>query len=161
MPRPLTVFLPVGPGAGCTVVAGDPGAWLPAPATAVGDAWVLSLHAGPVAHGAVCRVGTATHDGTDLWRPISWQASDAGGHTRAIDRLLPTFAGELGVVRAPSPTLVLTGSYDPPGSVVGSVADRAGLERVAQATARRFVSDVARRLAGLCTEQGKVPVALR
>jgi len=42
--------------------------------------------------------------------------------------------------------LELTGTYDPPGGVLGEVADRVFGHRVAQATAHRFLEDVASRL---------------
>ena len=146
--RTITVFLPVEPAA-AEAVAADPQWWLPAPAAAAAGGWVVSLHAGPATHPVLCRVG-APHRAIDgLWRAISWAPSDARGTTRALDRLLPQFAGDLGLLSAPAPTLVLTGSYDPPGALLGSVADRAGLERVAQATARHFVADVAKGLTAL------------
>ncbi len=42
--------------------------------------------------------------------------------------------------------LELTGTYDPPGGVVGAVADRIVGHRIAEAAAHRFLDDVASRL---------------
>jgi hypothetical protein len=42
---------------------------------------------------------------------------------------------------------VLTGTYRPPGGAIGVAADRLLLERVADATSRRWLRDVATRLA--------------
>ena len=162
MPRDLTIFLPVDAATVASVARDDPQRWLPAPAAAVPGGWVVTLHAGRAAHSVLCRVGPAVPASAGPWRPVSWEPSDGAGRVRAIDRFLPRFTGELGVLQAPGPTLVLCGSYEPPGAVVGTVAAGAGLERVAQATARRFLADVAKRLAAAAAAAaGGTPLALR
>lgn len=149
MSRQLTAFLPVDSPGALSQLAADPQWWLPAPATAVPGGWVVPMHAGSLTRSVLCRVGAPVQETHRLWRPISWEPSDAGGRARPVDRLLPTFTGDLGVVLGPAATLVLTGTYDPPGAALGSIVDRAGLERVADRTARRFLVDIARQLTAL------------
>lgn len=147
MVRSLTAFLPVGgdPVALGSVLAGDPGVWLPPPAEASGpDGWIVVLRAGPARHAVLCGVGASVDDTGNLWRPLAWNPHGALG--RLVDRALPDFVGELGLLQGDSPTLVLTGGYQPPGGQVGTAGDIAGLHLLAEVSARRFLEDVSQRL---------------
>ena len=148
MHQPLTAFHPLPRSAAVAhLFQGDPSVWLPDLVRPLDDDWVIRLHAGPVSHTVLCHVGDPfTRDGS-LWRAISWVPSDADGHIRLLDALLPEFDGDLGLLEQPGPSLVLTGSYQPPGGGVGAAIDRVGLERVADATARRWLARVAKQLA--------------
>ena len=162
MPRNLTVFLPMDTDTAVSAICEDPQWWLPAPAAAVPGGWIVSLQAVRVAHWVVCRVGPSSATSpAGLWRSLSWEPSDGAGRVRSVDRFLPRFDGEVGIVQTPGPTLILSGWYEPPGAVVGSLADRAGLERVAESTARRFVAEIAKRLGAGDTAERETPLALR
>jgi hypothetical protein len=127
---------------------GDPAAWLPAPAALCVEGWLVDLHADgvllpPLAlQRAELQVSLPSTSGNAVVRSVSWHASRA-------DRLFPVFAGDLEL--APLPVsgwqLSLLGTYRPPLSVVGGTADRMLGHRVAEACVRRFVLDVADRLA--------------
>lgn len=122
----------------------DPHGWLPLPAIPLGGgAWRVLLHAGPVARSTRCRVGRPVSDTTATWRPVHWEPAPEGG-SAAI--LLPTLHGELGLLLGAAPTLFLTGTYRPPGGGLGGRLDSGGLRRVAEATARRFLDELAHRL---------------
>ena len=144
----LTAFLPISAKLDASHdFAGDPGLWLPEPAMLVEPGrWVIRLHAGVTSHTVVCEVGVAAEHADAVWRGFTWQASDLTGRSRVVDRAFPQFRGEIGLVTAPAPTLVLTGTYDPPGGSFGYALDRVGLERIANMSGRRLLSDIAARL---------------
>jgi hypothetical protein len=75
--------------------------------------------------------------------PLRWRA--ARGHL-----LFPTVDGQLEIaalsLHPPRVQVTLTGSYDPPFGAAGSLLDRAGPHRVAEAVVHRFVREVAARL---------------
>lgn len=149
MNRPLTVFLPIpGDTRGLSAaLGGDPAGWLPPPAEPAGpDEWTVMLHAGPARHQVVCHVGAAwTSDGV-LWRPLFWQPQGTEALGRLVDKVLPDFDGEIGLLDSSGSTLVLTGSYEPPGGALGTAGDLAGGRYVADTSGRRFLEDVARQL---------------
>ena len=151
-PHSLTVFLPIhgtvnGTPDATAAFADDPGLWLPEPARTVEPGrWVTRLHAGVTSQPVVCEVGSPTGHAGATWRRLCWQASDPAGRTRVVHRAFPRFEGEVGLVTAPAPTLVLSGTYDPPGGSLGIALDRAGLERVAEMTGRRLLTDISGRL---------------
>jgi hypothetical protein len=152
----LTAFHPlprVGIDAVRAALTSDPGVWLPEPAAPAPDGWVTRLHAGPVSHSALCVVGDPWADGEQTWRPIAWQPADSHGRVRPHHGALPAFQGDIGLVVNPAPTLVITGTYEPPGGVMGAAADRLLLERVANATARRWLVDAATRLVAQASAQ--------
>ena len=138
-------------------LADDPALWLPDPATPAPGGWVTRLHAGPVSHSALCVVGDPWTKDEQTWRPVAWQPADAHGRVRAHHGALPAFQGDIGLVAHPAPTLVITGTYDPPGGAVGAAADRLVLERVANATARRWLVDAATRLVAQAPAQEPAP----
>lgn len=131
------------------LLAAHPARWLPAPARAEGELWVVQLSAdgalpGPVAaHEAEVAVGPAEVSESGLSRTVSWRSAQ-------VPALIPMLAAdlELAPLEGGGSRLALVGSYRPPLSVVGTVADRLHGHRVAEACARRFVLDVGGRLAG-------------
>lgn len=131
-----------------SVLAGDPGEWLPAPAEPTEDGWRVRLLADGalpqpmVAHDALVRLGDADEDEhSGLLRAMSWRSA-------SMDRLVPTLDGDLELVSLDGYgcQLSLMGSYRPPMSVVGEAGDRLFGRRVAEACVRRLVLDVAERL---------------
>src|SRR5437879_5843993 len=73
--------------------------------------------------------------------PLSFDVQEAGG---LIPSLRGTFdAAWLGSART---QLALSGSYDPPFSVLDRMADRTLLHRVAETVAHHFLQEVAERL---------------
>lgn len=126
----------------------DPEQWLPPPAALGAEGWLIDLHADgvlvpPLAlQRAEVQLSPPSVSGGVLVRSLSWHAARA-------DRVFPVFAGDLEL--APLPVrgwqLSLVGTYRPPLSVIGGAADRVLGHRVAEACVRRFVLDVAHRLA--------------
>ena len=78
--------------------------------------------------------------------PIKWRAQSG--------RLLfPTLRAQLDIVAVgfdpPLTQLVVEGTYEPPGGLIGAGADRLLLHRLAEATIYRFVHDIAMELRDL------------
>ena len=67
-----------------------------------------------------------------------WQA-EIGWQASSLAPLFPVFAGTI-VIR--SGELTLSGSYAPPGGVIGRAADRALLHIAAEGTARWFLARI-------------------
>jgi hypothetical protein len=130
-----------------TVLAGEPALWLPAPAHANGVGWQVDLHADGAlparlaSRTARATVGAATRSSGRLLRSITWRAV-----TR--EQLFPVLTAdlELAELGGGGCHLSLIGNYRPPLPVVGEAGDRLFGHRVAEATVRRFVLDVADRL---------------
>jgi hypothetical protein len=122
--------------------AGSPAEWLPAPASELSAGWwLVDLAAGPLHHEVRCHVGTTWEDATGLWRLLVWRPEGSSAH------MLPALEGVIGLrTEAGLATLILDGRYRPPGGRAGAMADAAGLRRVAQSTAHRFVTDIAGRI---------------
>lgn len=124
--------------------AGDPGLWLPGPATPTDLGWLVELRADGVlpaqlaAQLAEVVVGVPLRPGEALLRGVSW-------HARRADRLFPVLTGDLELFALPAGgcQLSLAGTYRPPLSVVGGAADRILGHRVAEACVRAFVLAVA------------------
>jgi hypothetical protein len=129
-------------------LSGDPGRWLPEPATPEVGGWVVDL----VAEGALpsliarrralvqtfaTQLVTAGH----LVVPVTWQATTA-------ERWFPTFDGDLEVseLAGDGCKIALVGTYTPPLGVVGDTSNRLAGHHVAEACARRFVLDVTARV---------------
>jgi len=87
------------------------------------------------------RVGQPQRVESKMLLPISWQP--ASGHG-----LLPAMDGDIEVapVGEHRTQLAMMMQYTPPFGLVGKVADRALLHRVAEATAKDFLVGVARRI---------------
>ncbi len=141
-------------------LASDPSTWLPQPASPADGGWEVDLRANGALPGAlatrraIVRVGpvpdrpvvgdagAAAPDATiGLLRPLRWEAATA-------EDLFPVLSADLELVplQGEGCQLTLMGSYRPPLSAVGDATDRLLGHRVAEATVRRFVLDVAARL---------------
>jgi hypothetical protein len=94
------------------------------------------------------RVGRPWRSGATRWRSLSWDPIGADGAAVLIDRLLPSFDGELGLhLGEPGrTTLVLDGRYQPPGGRIGTAVDTIALHRLARLTTTSLVSTTATKL---------------
>jgi hypothetical protein len=135
-------------------LAGDPGRWLPEPARQRGlERWTVALAAGPAHRPVSCHVDTPWRIGEAVWRSVTWDPVDDPDDMVPVARALPVFRGEVGVRPDESGVaIVLRGSYTPPAGGLGTVADAAGLRRVAEATIEWFLDEVTSRLATDATE---------
>ncbi|MTV25462.1 hypothetical protein FTX61_08580 [Nitriliruptoraceae bacterium ZYF776] len=147
MSRSLRAFLPV---AGATdalreVFADDPSTWLPNARRAGGPLWQVRLRGAGVERDVRLEIGSPWRSGATAWRSISWDPAGDDGAT--VDRLLPSFDGELGLHDASGhATLLLDGRYDPPGGGLGSALDALGLQRVARGTVERLLAEIGAQL---------------
>lgn len=125
----------------------DPSVWLPAAAEACHDGWRVQLDATgalPAALGrrdAIVRVGPTSAGADGARRGLTWRAV-------TLDRLFPVLDADLELVKLHGGgcQLTLMGTYRPPLSVVGGIAEGLLGHRVAEACVRRFVLDIADRL---------------
>ncbi|HUH08615.1 MAG TPA: hypothetical protein VML96_12525, partial [Egibacteraceae bacterium] len=130
-------------------LSGDPADWLPDPARRRGpDRWSIALAAGPFHRSVACSVGTAWRTGEEeLWRRVSWTPEAEPSDLVPLRAMLPSFDGQVGVRSdADGCALVLRGTYEPPGGVIGAAADATALHAVAAITAARFLDGIIRRL---------------
>jgi len=122
----------------------DVGGWLP---DLAGDAGASSEarmadvgfgHAVRVNRKVLVEVGTPIRDEARTLVPLRWR-SESG------EALFPALDGEIEVapVGASRTQLSMTARYTPPFGLLGRVADRALLHRVAEATIKDFVENVA------------------
>ena len=131
---------------------GDPGQWLPSPAEHSDGGWLVDVRADRAVPSAIAAHRTWTGvgepgvvgQGGAMLRRVEWRSASA-------DWLVPVLEAdlELASLGGHGCQLSLMGSYRPPLSVVGGTGDRLVGHRVAEACVRRFVLDVADRLAGL------------
>ena len=147
--RTVRTFLPLaGPPAALVVAFGaDPARWLP-DARRADDAWFVKLRAGSLARTVRARIGSPWQAGATSWRSLTWDPVPDRGAPRALDRLLPTLDGELGLHLDPGgrTTLILDARYRPPGGVLGAAVDAVGLHRVARETVERLLEEIGARL---------------
>jgi hypothetical protein len=126
---------------------GDPGRWLPLPATEVDeDRWLVTVRGGPVLHETVVEVGDFVSAGMTHTRPVRWMPG--GGESSGLSSALPRFDGRIELHLDPDRTslLTLSGWYDPPLGRWGTMMDRAVLHGIADGTVRGFAGSVADRL---------------
>ena len=136
--------------AASALLSGDPSRWLPPPASATGDGFLVELHAEGALRGRLARhavtvnLGEASPSGERLLRSLTWRSSAAPG-------LFPVFEGDLELIALQSDVcqLSLFGTYRPPLSVAGGAGDALLGHRVAEACVRRFVLDAAERMAAV------------
>jgi hypothetical protein len=144
-------------GLAASMLCRSPAEWLPPPAEVDGedDCWQVVLRADGALPGtvaalkAVLEVGPPKEFPAHLVRSVQWRAGTA-------QRLFPVFDGELELepLEGWGCQLSLGGTYRPPMSVGGGLGDRLVGHRVAEACVRRFVLDVAARLAASAAEVG-------
>lgn len=123
----------------------DSGAWidsLATHATAAGDALRIRLGPkgthGPVSKRIEVHVGQPVARDAATLIPLTWQATGATA-------LFPVFTGdiEIAAIGGAETQLSIWGHYDPPLGPIGEALDRFGLHRVAQASVRAFLLDLA------------------
>ncbi len=150
MASSVRTFLPLAgsPAALLDAFDGDASRWLPVARRDGPASYTLSLRAGSLRRRVTAAVGDPWQMGATHWRSLSWDPVADDGEPAAIDRLLPSLDGELGLHVEPGgrTTLVLDARYQPPGGIIGAAADAVALRRVARATVERFLEDVAAQL---------------
>lgn len=150
MPRSVRSFLPVGPLTSdpVTTFTGDPGRWLPGVRHVGPDRWQLDVVGLGIDRPVEMFVGDAWHVGSTWWRALRWTPLADDGDPVSVERLLPSLDAELGLARSGDTgwTLVLDGSYDPPGGVVGEALDAVALGRLARHTITGLLAAVAEQL---------------
>lgn len=121
----------------------SPASWLPAMVDGAlerADPLLAEVGIGPAAlrvtRRVVVRLGEPVEFPSRLSIPMTWEP---GG------RLLPRLEGELelGALGEGRTQLSISGRYDPPLGVVGRTVDRIALHRVAEATVKDFLDQVA------------------
>ena len=128
MTSSVRTFLPV-PGEPSALAAAfdaEPQRWLPATRRDGPDAWMLAVHAGALTRTVRTTVGSPWRAGSTRWRTLSWDPVDESGtDPGAVDRLLPSLDGELGLHQEAGgrATLVLDARYRPPGGALGAAID--------------------------------------
>ncbi len=145
--RTLTLFQPlreVTPDVIATF-EGDPGRLLPDARAHGPGHWRLQLHGAGLSREVDLHLGDVWSWGNARWRSITWEPLSMPSDVVPVDKLLPSFVGELGL-QIESRCLVLTGTYDPPMRSLGAIADATVLGSVARATGRKFLGDIALRL---------------
>jgi hypothetical protein len=146
----VRTFLPLvgSPTALVTAFDGDPGRWLPIARHEGPNTYTLTLRAGTLRRDATATVGSPWRVGSTHWRTLAWDPVADDGEPSAVDRLLPSLDGELGihVESGGRVTLVLDARYRPPGGMLGLAVDAVALRRVARGTVERFLEDVTARL---------------
>ena len=158
MARSVRTFLPVvgDPGSLTRAFEGDPARWLPASRRTGPGQFVVTLRAGAMTQQVTATVGSPWRAGATRWRSLTWEPTAGDGDPRAVDRLLPSLDGELGlnIEAHERVTLIFDGRYEPPGGAVGTAVDVVALNRVADATIQRLVGDITARLSAEATLLG-------
>lgn len=163
MPRSVRTFLPVvgDPVALATAFDGDPARWLPGARRDGPDSFILALRARSLTRTVRAAVGAPWRAGATRWRTLSWDPMSEDGEPAAVDRLLPSLDGELGLHAQSGgrTTLLLDARYRPPGGALGGAFDAVAMHRLARTTVERFLEEVTARLAGeaLLLDDGPVP----
>lgn len=150
MGRPLTVFLPLPHDReAADLLVAPPDRWLPEGSVVGGpDVWSVPLRGAVLQRSVACTVGPPWRTGDGVWRALSWGPLPEEGDVAPMERLLPSFRGELGVaqVHRSGPSLVLAGTYEVPAGAVGELVDAVMLRRVAQRTGTGFLIGISRNL---------------
>jgi hypothetical protein len=147
----VRTFLPVvgDPVALATAFDGDPARWLPGARRDGHDRFVLALRAGSLTRTVWATVGAPWRAGATRCRALSWDPIADDGETTAVDRLLPSLDGELGLHAQSGgrTTLLLDARYRPPGGAFGGAMDAVAMHRLARSTVERFLEEITARLA--------------
>jgi hypothetical protein len=123
------------------------GAWLPmvvADANQHGHALLTRVGmsaGGEPARGWLVELGRAVRFPSKLALPISWRPASEPGLLPALEAEI-----EVGTLGPGDTQLSINGRYTPPQWLAGTTADRLLLHRVAEATLKRFLDEVASRL---------------
>jgi hypothetical protein len=150
--RRLSIFLPVGD-TPTGPLAADPEGWLPADARRSGagaaraETWNVTLRVRRLARTVRVEVGPAVWKGDTVWRSMRWEPVSEPGDPIPVERLLPRFAGEIGLAQnGVGSTLVLDGEYQVPLGVIGEAIDAVALRRAARSTGTTLLAEIAARL---------------
>lgn len=146
--RTITLFQPLREVAPELAAAfdSDPSAFLPEARHHGPDTWRVTLHGPGVQRDVDLHVGPVFQWADGHWRSMTWTPVSLSTDVLPIEKLLPSFAGELGL-QIEARSLVLTGWYEPPLGAVGSIVDAVALQSLARATGRQLLGDIALRLA--------------
>lgn len=150
MLRSVHAFLPVrGSGQGVReAFVDDPGRWLPEAEPVGADRWTMTVRAGHLSRTVTAQVGPPRQVGDSVWRPLSWTPTVDDDATVPVERFLPSLQGDLGLNGSVgNATLMLDGSYEPPGGLAGAALDSVALHQVAGHTLQQLLTDIADRLA--------------
>jgi hypothetical protein len=134
--------------------------WLPGLATSAQEGGERRMaevgfgNAVRVGRAVVVTVGEPARMAFKTLQPISWRPAHA-------EALLPEMDAEIEVapMGGAQTQLAMTARYTPPFGLVGRVADRALLHRVAEATIKDFLERVAARLEERLPATGRAPSA--
>lgn len=123
----------------------DPHHWLPTARRDGAHSWRVTVHAGAFTREVALAIGAPWRSGASVWRTIQWDPTAEDSQPSTIERLLPSFDGELGIHLSSQKmqTLMVDGRYTPPGGTLGAAMDAMALNRLAHATVKRLVADIA------------------
>lgn len=152
MSRTIRTFVPLAGAANATVAAflADPATWLPGARHVGPDRWRLTVGTATLERPVEVTIGHPWSIGDTWWRSWSWRPLPVPGDPVAVERLLPALDAELGLAVRDGGrvSLVLDGTYAPPGGPLGDALDVVALGRVAHVTLQRLLSDIGTALAG-------------
>ena len=129
-------------------LARDPREWLPGLAKRAnhqGDMLLAEVGFGEVVRikrTVVVELGDSVRSGSKIVFPLRWVASGASGLFPSLDADL-----EVAPLRPGRTQLAMSARYDPPFGAMGRAIDRAVLSRVAEATLKDFLDQVAEMIA--------------
>lgn len=157
MPR-LSVWVPLKGDAELFVtrLQRNPVYWLPPPAEPRGPGhWAVEMRAGPVSRLTTCMVGEAAAEDETLTRRIRWRADPEPGEGDTTQRALPSFEGMLLFKTATGgqPEIHLDGNYRAPRGAIGAALTPAQIQKLAEAAADRFLTQIGIRLGGVDEEE--------
>jgi hypothetical protein len=147
--RTLTLFQPIGGRTPLVSITDDPSLWLPEDSRRTGPAsWNVPLRLGGVTRVVDMAIEAPFAIRSSTWRRMLWHPRSERGDLVPIAHMLPTFAGEIGLIidAAGRQTLVLDGAYAVPLGPVGEAVDALLLGRLARRSAVVLLSDIASRL---------------
>jgi len=163
MQRTARVFLPIAGAATPlgTAFDGDPQRWLAGARRDGPRGFTLTLRGGGFNREVLATIGEPWRSASAHWRTISWTPIAADGERAAVDRLLPTLEGELGLHTRDEDrvSLVLDARYDPPGGPLGRAVDAVALHQFARRTLERFLEDIGARLTAEAVMLGRQATA--
>jgi hypothetical protein len=125
-------------------IVGDPQSWLPGLASRAnhhGDALLAQVGFGDhvrVAREVSIEVGQAVHMPSKTLVPIRWKATGAGGLFPSLDADL-----EIGALGSDRTQVAISARYAPPLGALGRTVDRTVMFRVAEATMKDLLDNVA------------------
>lgn len=145
--RIVTLFQPIAEITAATIdlFGGDPGELLPEARACGLDHWRLPLHAAGVTREVDMHVGEVWQWEDGHWRSIIWTPLSMPGDVVAVEHLLPTFVGEIGL-QVDRRTLILTGAYHPPLGAFGAFIDGAAMSIVARSSGQSLLEGIVAQL---------------